>query len=147
MIMDVSASYFLFYFVLGLILPIPWLYWIHRFDDRQLAIGIGSGLVVAALIYIGFALYEGDYQWLSVEFMGVIFYGLFAWMALNYSLLWLALGWGLHPIWDAILHWLGPGAHIVPSWYAIACLSFDLVVAAYIVYRVSSSKRKLLESN
>ncbi len=147
MSMNVSTGYFLFYFALGLVLPVPWLYWIHRFDDRRLTIGIGSGLIVAALIYIGFALYQGDYQWLAVEFIGVFFYGLFVWLALNNSLLWLAVGWGLHPVWDAALHWLGPGVHIVPSWYAIACLSFDLAVAAYVVYRVSISKKKLLAPN
>lgn len=141
--MEVSASYFVFYFIVGLVLPIPWLYWLHRFDDRRLNMGIGSGLVVAAIIYLGFALYHGDYQWLLVELVGVFAYGLFAWLALKYSLLWLAVGWGLHPLWDTALHWLGPGVHIVPPWYAIACLSFDFAVAGYVIFRVMNKQKKL----
>lgn len=138
--MTVSTSYFLLFFILGLLLPIPWIAWLHRFDDRRVTIGIGMGLLVAALIYIGFALYQGDGSWLMVECIGVAFYGLCAWLALRNSMIWLAVGWGLHPVWDAALHWFGPGAHIVPPWYAIACLSFDLTVALYVVLRVNQSK-------
>jgi hypothetical protein len=45
---------------------------------------------------------------------------------------WLVAGWALHPIWDIALHYIGPGAAFAPAPYALACLGFDLVVAAAI---------------
>ena len=36
-------------------------------------------------------------------------------------------------IWDFGLHYLGPGRTFAPLTYAIACISFDWVVAAYIL--------------
>jgi hypothetical protein len=32
---------------------------------------------------------------------------------------------------DGVLHYLGPGRPFAPETYTIACLSFDLLVAAY----------------
>ncbi|TKB43139.1 DUF6010 family protein [Thalassotalea mangrovi] len=57
-------------------------------------------------------------------------------MATTRNRIWLALGWLLHPVWDIGLHLQGPGWHIVPPWYAVACVSFDILVAIYIVWRI-----------
>jgi len=133
--MDVSNSYFLISFILGLVLAVLYLYWLNRLNDVQFKQAASAGLMIAAFIYIGFAWFYGERQWLIVELLGVGVYGTAALLALRYSVLWLAVGWGLHPIWDLWVHWLGPGTHIVPAWYAIACLSFDLLVAGYIVMR------------
>jgi hypothetical protein len=46
---------------------------------------------------------------------------------------WIAAGWAAHPLWDFPLHYLGPGHSFAPESWAIACVSFDLVVAVYIV--------------
>ena len=51
-----------------------------------------------------------------------------------YMTLGMALGWSMHVIWDVGLHLMGPGHHVAPEWYAVACLSFGLVVAGYIIY-------------
>ncbi len=133
--MDVSNSYFAISFILGLALAALYLYWLNRLHDLRFKQAASAGLVIAALIYIGFAWFYGDGQWLLVEVLGVLAYGVAVLLALRHSVLWLAVGWGLHPIWDLWVHWLGPGAYIVPAWYAIACLSFDLLVAGYIVMR------------
>jgi len=53
-------------------------------------------------------------------------------LGLRGSPYWLAAGWALHPLWDVGLHYIGPGHSFAPMTYAIACISFDLVVAAYI---------------
>jgi hypothetical protein len=53
------------------------------------------------------------------------------------TLAWLAAGWALHPIWDAALHLQGSGAAHAPEWYVVACISFDLPVAAYIQWNRS----------
>lgn len=111
-------------------------------SGRKLIDGAGSGLVIAALIYLSFALYYSDTQWLLIESAGVFAFGITYWLAVAYSPLWLAFGWGLHPMWDIFLHWLGPGTHIAPIWYAIACLSFDLAVAWYLVLSVMRRNEK-----
>ena len=48
------------------------------------------------------------------------------------SIWWIVAGWALHPLWDVGLHFLGPGRSFAPETYTIACLGFDLLVAAYI---------------
>jgi hypothetical protein len=90
------------------------------------------GLLLAALIYVGFALYENATDtWRLIEFAGAAFYGVLALLGLYRSKLWLAAGWALHVLWDAGLH-LSYGNLHAPVWYVWVCLSFDVVVAAYI---------------
>jgi hypothetical protein len=97
---------------------------------------LAVGLLVVALIYLVFGLAAGaNVDWLVTETIGVGIYGTFALLGLRYSLWWLALGWAAHPAWDAGLHLLGGSAKFVPMWYAIACIGFDLVVAASILER------------
>ncbi len=133
--MEISTSYFWFSFMLGLVAVAPMLVYLHKLDSQAMTMAAGSGLVIAALIYLGFALYHGDNNWFLIESGGLIAYGFSFWLAMRYTPLWLAAGWGLHPLWDIFLHWLGPGTHIAPIWYAIACLSFDLAVAGYLAWR------------
>ena len=83
----------------------------------------------------------GNSVWIAIEALGVFVYALFYWLSTKYSAIWLSLGWLLHPVWDVVLHLFGPGAHVAPEWYAVACLSFDIVVAAYIFYRVKYRTR------
>ena len=52
---------------------------------------------------------------------------------LSRSAYWIAAGWALHPVWDVAVHYFGPGNSFAPWPYTIACLSFDLIVAAYVV--------------
>lgn len=101
---------------------------------------LSLGLLVAALIYLGFALSEGEPVWLLVEALGVAAYGGLAWLGLRRSSLWLAAGWALHPAWDIGLHLVGAGAAVAPEWYATACISFDLLIAGYIVTRFSRDR-------
>ena len=97
---------------------------------------LAVGLVAAAVLYIGFALANGaPFRSLVLESLGVVLFGLVAWLGLRRSPLWLALGWAAHGAWDLGLNW-GPGApSFVPSWYPVVCTSFDLLVAGYIVVR------------
>lgn len=94
---------------------------------------LGGGLVTAALIYVGFAAAWGTPTWIGIEAAGVVAYGGFA-ALMNRSMLWVAAGWALHPVWDVVVHWQGPGHAIVPAWYAVACVSFDLLVAGWLVW-------------
>lgn len=87
----------------------------------------------AAFTYILFAVQGGEGAfWIVSELVGVAIYGTMALLGLRGSPWWLAAGWAAHPIWDIVLHYFGPGSSFAPESYAITCLSFDLLVAAYI---------------
>lgn len=102
---------------------------ISETESQALAVG----LVIAALIYLGFAvLGEASASWIVVEGVGVGIYSLLAVLGLRYSNWWLMMGWLLHPVWDVWLHFLEQGASFTPAWYALSCMSFDLLVAVYI---------------
>ncbi len=94
-----------------------------------------NGLLIAAAIYLLFALAAGDAVWLAVEALGVLACGVFVWLGRRVSFQLVAAGWLLHPIWDVGLHLLGPGRHLAADWYAIACVSFDVVVGVAIARR------------
>ena len=131
-----TLSYFALWFAVGLIAALPLLLFAERksiWTTRKL---LGRSLIIAALIYVAFALLAGDTQWLLIELAGVVFYGSFYFLARRVATVWLAVGWGLHVAWDVGLHLYGGGGHIVPDWYAVLCLSFDFAMAGYIVYRV-----------
>lgn len=99
---------------------------------------LATGLFAAAGAYFGFAIVgSGSRIWVLIELIQVVAIstmGLAGWKG---SAKWLALGWTLHPIWDFVLHYLGPGRSFAPLAYSISCITFDWVVAAYtlIYYR------------
>jgi hypothetical protein len=95
-------------------------------------------LFVAAGAYFGFATLGRDLVntqpiWILVELAQVIVFGAIGLLGLRGSPYWLAAGWALHPFWDVVLHYMGPGHVFTPWTYAIACVSFDWLVAIYIV--------------
>lgn len=94
---------------------------------------LATVLFAAAGAYFGFAYNPGTPRiWILIELLQVVAFGtlgLYGWRGSPY---WLALGYALHPVWDFGLHYLGPGNSFAPQPYAIACISFDWVVAAYI---------------
>jgi hypothetical protein len=95
------------------------------------------GLIVAALIYLGFAMAGGaPARWLAIETAGVIGFGALAWMGVRRSAALLAAGWAGHVLWDVLLH-VGdsPGAGYTPAAYPWLCVSFDLIVASAVLFR------------
>jgi hypothetical protein len=94
-------------------------------EDRLYAVG----LVVAAVVYLGFAMDVGRPRWLFVELLSVAIFTLFAWLGIKVSALFLGLGWALHAAWDGWMHAI-PG--FVPIWYPPVCFAFDLALAGYI---------------
>ena len=112
-------------------------------ENRLLA----TGLIVAALIYVGFGLGSGSVSWIGIEVGGLVLYGVCAWLGIKYHPMWIAVGWGLHPVWDAGLHLTGMGSEFVPYWYAILCLSFDLYVAGYIAIQSLNSRAPVAHSS
>ena len=105
-------------------------------------------LFVAAGAYFGFATLGRDVVdtspiWMLVELAQVIVFGTLGLLGLRGSPYWIAAGWALHPFWDYVLHYIGPGHSFTPWTYAIACISFDWLIAIYIVvaYGVVGSRR------
>src|ERR687895_1318720 len=105
-------------------------------------------LCAAAGAYFGFAtlgreVVDTQPIWMLVELAQVIVFGTLALLGLRGSPYWLAAGWALHPLWDFLLHYVGPGHRFTPWTYAIACVSFDWLVAIYIVivYGLVGSRR------
>ena len=95
-------------------------------------------LFIAAGAYFGFATSGREVLgtgqvWMLVELVQVVGFGTLALLGLRGSPYWLAVGWALHPFWDVVLHYVGPGHPFTPWTYAIACVSFDWLVALYIV--------------
>jgi hypothetical protein len=102
-------------------------------------------LFIAAGLYIVFALTAGEgILWIVGEVVGVAIFGVMALLGLGRSLWWIVAGWALHPLWDVGLHYVAPGRSFAPESYTIACLSFDLLVAAYIA--ISYGVGELLKS-
>ena len=94
------------------------------------------GLVVAALIYVGFAI-AGDatLSWLVLESGGLVLFTLIALYGLRVSAWALVQGWAAHAVWDVLLHQVME-VGFVPKWYPGFCLGFDLLLAAYIALRL-----------
>lgn len=126
--------------MIGLILAGCFIFYGRSRGERHELWVLSVGLIIAAVIYIGFAFFWGSAIWIIVEILGVLLYSIFVLLGLKFSLIWLALGWALHPVWDGALHLFGPARSVAPEWYVVACISFDLVVAGYILYRYPSWK-------
>jgi hypothetical protein len=95
---------------------------------------LATVLFAAAGAYFGFAFQESVSRiWVLIELLQCVAFGTLGLIGWRGSARWLALGWALHPLWDFGLHYLGPGRAFAPMPYAIACISFDWVVAAYIL--------------
>jgi hypothetical protein len=95
-------------------------------------------LFAAAGAYFGFATVGREVVgvpaiWTLIELLQVVVFGTMALLGLRGSPYWLAAGWALHPLWDVLVHYIGPGEVFTPWTYAIACVSFDWLVALYVV--------------
>ena len=95
----------------------------------------GVALIVAALIYVGFAV--GDMFFLQ-ELGGAFIFAAMAVAGMRGYPWALALGWALHVTWDVGFH--GAYSPIAPSWYPLACVGFDLVVAGAILSELAGRK-------
>ena len=89
--------------------------------------GYAMALLVAAAVYVGFALAAPHPYWLLVEGAGLGLFGAVAWLGLRRSAWWLSVGWLAHVGWD-LLHGGGHAA-FVPGWYPALCAGFDPVIA------------------
>lgn len=119
---------FLVPLMLGAVLAFPYVAVAHaRVRPRVL---FGVGLIVAALVYVVFALAAGDIAALMLEAGGVVIFAVFAAIGLRVSAYWLVAGWLGHVAWDVMLHPVAyPG--YAPAWYPPLCIGFDVLVAGF----------------
>jgi hypothetical protein len=92
-----------------------------------------NSLIIAALIYVGFALFGGRMDALGLEILGVILFTIPALLGMRYSAYFTAVGWLLHPIWDVALHSVET-TPFVYWWYPLICLGFDVLVGVYLLW-------------
>lgn len=91
-----------------------------------------TGIVIAAIIYVGFVIQKGAWDFLYMELIGVGIYSILAWLSLKYNNYWLALAWALHIGWDMLLH-DSVSTSYVPVWYPVSCIGFDIIIACYVL--------------
>lgn len=116
------------------------LYWpLHHKRKRTILKAWSRGLIIAALIYIVFLIFDFSLDWFYIEFAGVLIYGGLAWLSLKKWPWFIVIGWIFHVLWDIKVH---PGGYpgYVPIWYPPLCLGFDLAIAALLAYRLSLEK-------
>jgi hypothetical protein len=70
--------------------------------------------------------------WVLAEIAVVGIYGTLGVLGVRGSAWWLATGWALHPLGDMTSHFFGPGQVFTPIAYPVSCLSYDLLVTAYV---------------
>ena len=99
-----------------------------------------AGLVVAAVVYVGFAIARGTGQQLLLESIGVVLFATLAFLGVRRSAHFLALGWLFHAGWDIALHPVAATSY-APWWYPVVCITFDVVVAAAIWRGLRRSSR------
>ena len=105
---------------------------------------LATVLFAAAGAYFGFAVAAPvlvSRLWPFIELLQVIAFGAMGLAGWKGSVKWLALGWALHPIWDFGVHHLGPGRNFAPFHYVVVCITFDWVVAAYILMTYRGASR------
>ena len=127
--------------LLGAVLGLGFLAGVRSRPDKENEL-LALGLIEAALIYVGFAIGKGSAAWIGLEVAGLVIYGICAWLGVKKSPSWLVVGWGAHPLWDAGLHLVDGAALVAPYWYIILCISFDLVVAGYVAFRMKQARSK-----
>lgn len=115
------------------------LYAVRRFDDRKIERFFAGSLLIAALVYLWFAVSAvragaASTDWILIEIGGVFLYLGFAYLGVKIAPWILASGWAAHVFWDVWLHGFQEKS-FVPDFYPPVCFGFDIIFAVYILYR------------
>jgi hypothetical protein len=104
--------------------------------SRDTAFGLLAILLgMIASVYLGYALADGRLRAFQVEYVGIVAFTALATIALaRDSALLLALGYLGHGLWDLVHHRRGVEVRM-PWWYVPLCLSYDTVLAIYVLVR------------
>jgi len=118
---------------IGFCLGVVFVFFVRSQRGRERRV-LAIGLSLAAAIYVVFALVtRAGWQWLIVELAGASAYTVIAVLGVRRTPGWLVLGWATHPVWDMGVHLLNGATDFAPSSYELACISFDWLVAFFIL--------------
>lgn len=90
-------------------------------------------LALIAGVYVGFALRDGRTLVIVVETLVALLFVVLALVGLWKDPLWLVVGYFGHGLWDLLNHF-GKATTTVPRWYPPACVVYDWVVGAFILF-------------
>jgi uncharacterized protein DUF6010 len=123
--------------VLGAGLVIGLLYFAAKPGDLPLLGQSLFGLLLGSTgaVYLGAALSKGEPRWLAAELAAALAVLALAWLGLWGSPKWLAAGYALHALWGAAHYPRLVKTSVVP-WLPPLSAAFDLVVAAWILWRL-----------
>ena len=124
------------YGIFGLVAGSAYILYVQKSAPNNTERLFSIGLIIAAAIYILFATVWGDMKWVGIELVGVLIYSVFIFLGIKHHAAWIGVGWMLHPAWDVGVHLIGWGKGIAPECYAVACFTFDLLVAGWIFYEI-----------
>lgn len=94
-------------------------------------------LAAMPLVYLtrGFTAGNMNGQWTVIELVGLLIYGVIAWLGFRIQPRLLAAGILLHGVaWDS---WHYRHSVYMPDWYAVGCLLVDICFAAYAAIKFS----------
>ncbi len=118
----------------GALLALPTVALLAALPDRLATSGAALLLVSVAAVYLGFAFADGSPKRIALEVVGLVLYGSAALIGLDGPAWVIPTALALHPVWDGMHH---PRALAgAPVWYPTACAMFDLLVAAWIAWRL-----------
>lgn len=137
---EVTAMEVIFWLVFGVITSSVLIKFVHHKPSESRLKILGYALIIAALIYVLFAVLASNLVWIGIESLGVLLYGASFILSKSRSSNLLAVGWLLHPVWDVGLHLSGSGSIVAPEWYVVMCISFDITVACYLLAQARVGK-------
>ena len=139
--MNHGAVFIVLWLVIGLCLGGVFVLAVRSQRGRERKV-LAIGLTLAAAIYIVLAVVgRVGWEWLFVEIAGASAYTAVALLGVRRTPGWLVFGWATHPVWDVGVHLLNGRADFATSSYGLACASFDLLVALFILQRAESWNR------
>jgi hypothetical protein len=89
-------------------------------------------LAYTACVYLGAALSDSRWRWISLEFLVSIFIFWIAFLGMLFSPVWIATGFFLHGVYDMLHHPRVIQTKVV-RWFPPLCATFDFVVGIYIL--------------
>ena len=117
-----------------------WRGWHGVSFERSLLVAF---LVGMPLVYVARYLFtstgRAGNDWFWIEILGVMIFAALAVLGLKRSPWFLAIGIVAHGLaWDS---WHYRNSTYIPDWYALACLTVDLALGAYVAARVPAYQR------
>ena len=98
-------------------------------------------IIVVAFGFILFPLEDGNVWGFVYEFLAMILILVGIILSRTISIYFLAIVWGVHGLWDA--YYLINGLALEkPVWLVQLCVSYDLLIAAYIYFRIPKWKKQ-----